>query len=124
MKQQPFEDWDAAEVAREVAPFPKSLRERLGLAAQGIELRTCPTCGCHTAGPPPVACWACGVEPTPRKLAHVVILPGNVVWRALATMGGWSTSCTCGRTLHQWADKEPRPSHVQCPACRKWTVAP
>ena len=104
-----------------------SLRERLGLESEGLALFTCPTCGCHTAGVPPVACWACGALPKlTRRLARVVVLPGGVVWRVLATHTGWSATCVCGRTLHQWAEKEPRPSHVQCPntACGKWTVAP
>jgi hypothetical protein len=61
-------------------------------------------------------------------LARVVILvvgETRIVWKALVTEGGWYTRCACGRILHQFhADGKPRPSHVQCPGCQKWTVAP
>ena len=62
-----------------------------------------------------------------RTLARVIVLEDEgkkVVWRVLAMMTGWSASCACGRTIHQWCGEGMRPSHVQCPACRKWTVAP
>ena len=36
-----------------------SLAERLGLTSNGLVVLTCPTCGAHTAGVPPVRCWAC-----------------------------------------------------------------
>lgn len=41
----------------------ESLAGRLGIPGNGLVLHTCPACGSHTAGRPPVTCWACANEP-------------------------------------------------------------
>lgn len=63
----------------------------------------------------------------PGPLAQVVILgtpDARVVWKALVgTAAGWYHRHACGRLVHQWV-APVRPSHVQCPGCQKWVVAP
>jgi hypothetical protein len=46
----------------------QSLADRLGLTGNGFVVLTCPKCGAHTAGKPPVVCWVC--EPRIPKDPH------------------------------------------------------
>ena len=62
----------------------QSLADRLGLNGNGFVVLTCPKCGAHTAGKPPVVCWVCrprayvtsaarhadGLPPIPIKDPH------------------------------------------------------
>ena len=88
-----------------------SLAEKFGLSF-GLAFHTCPKCGAHTAGKPPVSCWAC--EP---KLVRVDAVTWHRCTLADGSLG-WTGKCPCGRTVHSGYSR-PLPSARHCP-CGQW----
>ena len=92
-----------------------SLAEKFGLSF-GLAFHTCPKCGAHTAGKPPVSCWAC--EP---KLVRVDAVTWHRCTLADGSLG-WTGKCPCARKLHS-SFSRLKPAALRC-ACGRWARLP